>query len=142
MTSDGISSEDWDRLHDLALKIVNAPDDEDQVWLDELFRCLAQLREKYGEKASLLATEADYLEDRKDAERLFLKAFDIAISAGDADNISEIALSIADLYASELKDVQSASRWLEIAASHLPDDVDRTEYEMIAEALDRLKDSQ
>ena len=30
MTSDGISSEDWDRVHELALNIVSAPESDER----------------------------------------------------------------------------------------------------------------
>jgi hypothetical protein len=143
MTSDGISSEDWERVHELALDIVNAPDSDDRKAYDELIAYLDQLRIKYGERASLLATQADYVDDPREAERLLLKAFDIAIAQGDVPNVREISLSLADLYANDLKDVVAASRWLEISAAHIEDrdEMSRAEYQHIQEMIERLKHS-
>lgn len=142
MTSDGISTEDWDRVHELTLEIVNAFDD-DRKCRDDLFRYLDQLEETYGERPSLIAARADFVADRREAERLLLKAFDIAIGIGDSANICEIALSLADLYTNDVADVVSASRWLEVASAQLRDDVeaDRIEFNDIADALERLKRS-
>ena len=141
MTSDGISSEDWDRVHELALDVVNAPDDEDEIVRERLFEYLRGLTLKYGELPSIVATQADYADDPLESEALFLRAFDLAQSRDDRSNIREISLSLADLYASDLRRPTDASRWLEVAGAYIvPDsEMDRSEHQRIAEAIARLK---
>lgn len=141
MTSDGISTEDWDRVHELALNIVNAIDGEDQAPYDELFSYLAHLRSKYGERASILATEGDYADNPREAERLYVMAFNIAAAAGDIANVREIALSLAYLHANAIKDAAAASRWLEIAAPNITaaDLQSTAEYASIQEDIEQLR---
>jgi hypothetical protein len=109
MTSDGISSEDWEEVHELALAVANASDDEDGPHRERLFACLHKLISKYGELPSILATRADYVDDPTEFERLFLRAFDLALARGDQSNV---------LPESEM---------------------DRLEYQHIEEAIARLK---
>src|SRR6185436_8643004 len=101
------------RVHDLALLIVNTEDEDHDRARERMLAYLSDLTLKYGELPSLLATRADYVEDDNESERLLLRAFDLAVTAGDAANVREIALSIASLYANELAEPIPASRWLE-----------------------------
>jgi len=141
MTSDGISSEDWGKVRDLAVALANASDDEDEPHRERLLAYLRELVSKYGELPSIVATQADYAGDPGESERLLLRAFDLAVGRDDKSNILEIALSLAKLYASELPRVVEASRWLEIARAHIrPDnEMDRIEYDDIEERIARLK---
>jgi hypothetical protein len=143
MTSDGISSEDWDRVHELAVDLVNASDDEGESVRQRLFECLRELTSKYGELPSILATQADYVDDPIESEALLLRAFDLVQSRGDRSNICEISLSLADLFA-ELRRPVDASRWLEIANAYIAPDreIDRSEYQLIKEAIARLTGDQ
>ena len=72
MTSDGIETADWDRVHELALDIVNASlagDDAAEARARTLLlSVLDEFDRKYGRKASLLATRADYVESSEDRE--------------------------------------------------------------------------
>lgn len=140
MTSDGISSEDWGAVHELALAAANAPDDESERHREQLFACLRKLTSKYGELPSILATQADYLGDPGESERLLLRAFDLALTRRDRSNTLEIALSLADLYASHLPRIGDASRWLEIANAYIDpaSEIDRIEYKHIEETIARL----
>ena len=64
MTPDGISADDWDQVHELALAIVNAEEEvEGADHRNRLLKYLRELRSKYGELPSILATEADYVLD-------------------------------------------------------------------------------
>jgi len=140
MTSDGISSEDWDEVHELALAVVNAPDDESDRHREQIFACLRRLIAKYGELPSILATQADYVDDPAESERLYLRAFDLAQARDDRPNICEISLSLADFYASDVRRLRDAFHWLEIANAYIrPDsDMDRLEYEGIEQAIARM----
>jgi hypothetical protein len=62
-TSDGMSGEDWDLVHELALEIANAEDGspEEELSRNRLLRYLDELEERYGRRPSILATRADYV---------------------------------------------------------------------------------
>jgi hypothetical protein len=142
MTSDGISAEDWDRVHDLVLDIVNSGDDENKERLRGLlFGYLDDLTMKYGELPSIYATRADYVDRPLESERLLLRGFDLAVDRDDQPNIRAIALSLASLYASGLRDVVAATRWSEIARAHLnvEDESDMWEYKQIQDDIEALK---
>lgn len=142
MTSDGISSEDWDQVHQLAVDLANASDDEDDQVRERLFECLRGLISKYGELPGILATQADYVDDPLESERLFLRAFDLALAKKDRSNIREVSLSLANLYVSDLRRPADASRWLDVANAYIDGDseVDRAEYRHIAEAIAQFGD--
>lgn len=141
MTSDGISSEDWGKVHDLALAAVNASHDESDRCREQMLVYLRELVSKYGELPSILATQAVYVDDPAESERLFLRAFDLALARDDLSNVLEISLSLADHYASDWLRLGDASRWLEIAKAYIGPDSDesRQEYEDIEEAIERLR---
>jgi hypothetical protein len=71
-TPDGITTEDWDRVHDLALEVVNLSAEGDEAGSDaakiQLRELLDDLQEKYGPLPSLLATRADYVERVEDRD--------------------------------------------------------------------------
>jgi len=142
MTSDGISLEDWATVRELAVALANASDDEDEPHRERLLAYLRELISKYGELPSIVATQADYAGDPGESERLLLRAFDLALPIDDRSNVLEIALSLADLYASDLQRVVEATRWLEIASAHIDpeDETDRTQYKDIEETIERLKE--
>lgn len=141
MTSDGISSEDWDKVHEIALAAVNASDEESDRHCERMLDYLRELVSKYGESPSILATQANYVDDPDESERLLLRAFDLAMARDDRSNVLEISLSLADHYASDLLRLGDASRWLEIANAYIGPDSerDRIEYRHIDEAIARLK---
>lgn len=141
MTSDGISSQDWDQVHELALALANARDDEDAPYRERLLTYLRELISKYGELPSLLATQADYTGDSHESERLLLRAFDLAVGIQDRSNLREISLSLADLYLSDLHQWRPASRWLEIANAYIEptSEIDRSEYDRIELAIAILR---
>lgn len=137
MTSDGINSQDWDQLHNLAVQVANASGEEEDELRSQLLSYLQELESKYGELPSILATRADYAEDSRDSERLLLRAFDLAVAIADTTNVREIALSLADRYSTDLFDVPKASRWLAIAEPHIKSGSpeDREEYRGIERRL-------
>ncbi len=142
VTSDGISKEDWDRVHELAVELVNTDDEaEEEEVRTRLFALLDDLTEAYGELPNLVATRADYVDDPDESERLLLRGFDLAVARTDALNIRMIALSLAALYARDLLDDVSAIRWAEIAHAHLDptDESEKAEYERVLAAIEKLK---
>lgn len=67
MTPDGISNDDWHRVHHAACDIVNASAAGDEVLSDHhherLFEIIGELEVVYGRLPSLLATRADFMDD-------------------------------------------------------------------------------
>ncbi len=142
-TSDGISSEDWDLLHELALEVVNAePGAEEDLCRRRLLDYLDGLESKYGPLPSILATRADYLvDDIPGRLALFSRAYALAAEAGDARNQLHIASSLAVIYIEELEDAAEGSKWLARAKAHLGagTDVDRREYARVDKSFRRLQ---
>ena len=79
MTSDGITTEDWDEIHELALRIVNLSSEGDEHGSDEarheMLIVLDRLDMKYGPRPSLLATRADYVDSPELKEECLHRAF-------------------------------------------------------------------
>jgi hypothetical protein len=132
-TSDGISVEDWDVVHDLALQIVNSPDSDKERYRYQMLEYLAELEVKYGSLPSILATRADYLEEEDPArEELLLRAHALAAAQTDTANVVYVAQSLAELYLDK-RDLAEADRWLSTMRQHLlaRTDTDYSEYERI-----------
>lgn len=118
-TSDGISGEDWDVIHGLAVELVNAVDGDDEpACRAKLMQYLDRLEAKDGELPSILATRADYTQEAETKERLLRRAYDLAELRGDAQNCLHVAHSLADLYIEERRDPQAGSPWLERLRLH------------------------
>jgi hypothetical protein len=102
MTSDGINDDDWDRIHELAVDIVNCSANEDQAGearaRSALIVLLDRLDEKYGVKPSLLATRADYVDSAEEKQRLLMTAYSEAERIADHLNRQLIAHSLAEFY--------------------------------------------
>jgi hypothetical protein len=81
-TPDGITTEDWDRVHELALDVVNLSAEGDEAASDaaklQLRELVDDLQEKYGPLPSLLATRADYVERVEDREYWLTAAYEQA----------------------------------------------------------------
>jgi hypothetical protein len=109
-TSDGISTEDWEKVQEFAVDIANAPDDDGLR--NNLLKWLEQLERKYGSLPSVLATRADYL-DSEDPQReqLLIRAYSAAKSRADVHNLVHIAHSLAELYL-ERRCAADADQWL------------------------------
>ena len=102
-TSDGISTDDWDTVHELSLKIVNAEAEaEANIYTRQLLQYLDELDAKYGGLPSILATRADYLADylmdRTEREALLIQAYILAEALNDTLNMKETEDSLAELY--------------------------------------------
>ena len=132
-TSDGIISEDWDVIHELAVDIVNAPDNEKPAYSKKLADYLDSLEHKYGPLPSILATRADYLPDDDPARGdLLLRAYQSAEASGDCQNQLLVAQSLAELHLEKVE-LFDANRGLERMRSHLMamKDAEYSEYERL-----------
>lgn len=124
MTPDGISTEDWDRVHELALEVVNASGEGEEaasaaavVRLREL---LDDLQERYGPLPSLLATRADYIHDAPEEREYWLTAaYEQAQKRCDVKNLVWIAASLATLYVDDLRDPTRGAQWLTLLEEHV-----------------------
>lgn len=122
MTEDGIATEDWDRVHELAVEVVNWSAEGDipashraSLRLVEL---LDDLQEKYGPLPSLLATRADYLDGFEEREYWYLAAYRQADARGDAKNLESISESLASLYVENVR-WKEAAEWVGLLEQHL-----------------------
>lgn len=115
-TPDGIAAPDWDRVHQLAVDIVNCSAVEDADGEARaraaLMDTLDELEQKYGSEPSLLATRADYVESSEDRERLLLAALTEAKRTSDEKNQALTADSLAHFYIEEIQDFDQGAKWL------------------------------
>jgi hypothetical protein len=139
MTPDGISTEDWDQVHELAVDIVNASAADDgsagRVALKRLLEVLDRLQRKYGPLPSLLATRGDYLADPAEREYWLEAAHEQALLRQDDKNLVWIASSLASLYVEDLRDARLGREWVDKLETYLR----RTPNESEAEELARLR---
>jgi len=123
MTPDGISSEDWGRVRELACEIVNLSGEEryeaSEQATHELLDLLVELQQKYGPLPSLLATQADYVESESEREHLLHAAYREAEMKGDVGNQTWIAHSLASHYIDGVPNDPEGERWLSIAEERL-----------------------
>jgi hypothetical protein len=121
MTSDGIDGSDWDRIHELAVDIVNASaeGDDDSAERTRLFEALDALECKYGRLPSIVATRGDFAESVDEQVTLLLEAFALATARGDHSNRLHIADSLARAYVEELFDADRGRQWLDTLAGCL-----------------------
>jgi hypothetical protein len=137
-TPDGIARADWDRVHQLALDIVNASSLDDAPVgaraKGELLALLDELQERYGPLPSILATRADYLDDPRQQEQQLLDAYRIAEGRHDERNLVWIASSLAAFYLEDLRNASEGRRWLDTLGAHLracPDASESEEYDRL-----------
>ena len=147
MTPDGISTEDWDRVHQLAVDIVNASSDGDPAASESagvrLRELLDELQEKYGPLPSLLATRADYVEGHDEQEYWLMAAYEQAVKLGDPKNLVWVASSLAEFHLEEAADPVKGSQWLARLEQHLlasPNAFEAKEAVRLQGILHRLKE--
>jgi hypothetical protein len=119
MTPDGISTEDWDEVHGHALAVVNAETDEaSDAATRDLLACLDRLEDRYGERPSILATRADYVDDEQHQRLLLERAYDLATGRDDHRNALWTALDLVKLRLQQGA-LGDAEGWLSRAREHL-----------------------
>jgi hypothetical protein len=147
MTPDGIATEDWDRVHELALEVVNASAEGEEAASKSatlrLRELLDELQQKYGPLPSLLATRADYISDGPEERDYWLAAaYEQAQKLGDTKHLVWIAASLATLHVDDRRDLVEGSRWLTQLEEHLratPDDSEAAEVVRLRGILETLK---
>jgi hypothetical protein len=142
MTSDGIVDDDWDRIRELAVDVVNASaDGDDSVERTRLFEGLDRLEQVYGRLPSIVATRGDFTESPAERVELLREAFELATRRGDAINEVHIADSLARTYVEDLRDRDNGRLWLDVLARCLRlagDEIDISGYEALEAAWARL----
>src|SRR5437773_4306122 len=119
-TPDGISSEDWSRVHEMGVEIINAPDVESESRCRRrLFEYLNFLEAKYGALPSILATRADFKTDPNEKEERLRRAYALAESSGDARNALYVAHSVAGLCIEDVNSMPEGIRWLECMSRYV-----------------------
>ena len=146
MTTDGISTEDWDQVRGLACQIVNTSsqgnEEASSKYTERLLLLLDNLQAKYGELPSLLATRADYIEDLSERLRLLKKAYELAERRQDRSNQGLIASSIAQIYIEELANLENSGVWLDALEKSLDGSSsqgDVEEFNKLKKKVERLK---
>lgn len=120
-TSDGISDNDWSAVEDLVLNIVNqsANGQDDQSFRLALLFKLESLEEQYGRLPSLLATQADFTDDRTQALVLLKEAYINAGKLNDYKNLSYVSASLSEFYAEDIVSYEKLCFWAEIFKTNL-----------------------
>jgi hypothetical protein len=144
VTSDGIETADWEKVHELAVAIANCSEDK-SADADEfgrtrgrLFSLLDELEGKYGARPSLLATRADYVDSSVERERHLRRAYDAARELDDVKNLVWVASSLASYYMEEASDLDEGAQWLGALREHLlisPDEHEEAEVQRLEELL-------
>jgi hypothetical protein len=130
-TPDGVSTKDWDRVHELAIEIVNASGAKNHsLWAAltrRLLGVLDELERKYGPLPSVLATRADYVDASGEREYWLEAAHGQALARGDTRNLVWIATSLASFYLEEMNDASRGRHWLGKAEEYLESSPDEAE---------------
>lgn len=137
-TSDGISTNDWNKVTMIALEIANESVTASEQRLAELaakmLSLLDKLLRKYGERPSLLATKADYVANADDRCALLTRAFEISNVENDRRNKLLTSSSLVEFYLEEAIDVDKGRRWLHVLRQCLidtPDEEAQATYERL-----------
>jgi hypothetical protein len=146
VTPDGIRDEDWDRVHELAVEIVNAGEgDEGDECTAELMSYLDRLEEKYGLLPSIVATRADYVAEPRESLALLEHAYELARERQDRKNMLYVASSLVSLQIDGFRNAEEAQKWLNAlgeALKYTGDDSDIREHEKLTRALEQLRQAE
>lgn len=113
-TSDGIATNDWETIRDLAATVVNRSGAGDDGSLDRkrLLRALDKLEKKYGRLPSILSTRADYVDDPELSLSLLKEAYVTADERSDVKNKAFISSTLSELYLETFQRKDLARFWL------------------------------
>jgi hypothetical protein len=133
VTPDGITTEDWDRVHELALEVANSSGESDDVATESasrrLLALLDALQKKYGPLPTLLATRADYVDTSEERDYWLSAAYEQARVRSDKKNLVWISSSLAALHLEDLGDPVKGAEWLARLREQLQATPDASEFE-------------
>ncbi len=116
MTPDGISTEDWDEVHDIAVQIANLSSVGDDAGGNlaqvRMLSLLDRLDAKYGPRPSLLSLRADYVDSPLVKEDLLLRAYASAEELNEPNSKVWGASELAAYYIEEAGDLRKGADWL------------------------------
>jgi len=132
MTSDGISTRDWNGILDISARIANAAmaDDEclSKTLKEKLLAELQKLEIKYGTLPSIIATKADCVDSVDERIALLKRALMLASERGDEKNQVFITSSISQIYVEEIHDLIEGTEWVSMLEDLLEKYWDEEEY--------------
>ena len=122
-TSDGISKEDWNQAQEIVEKITYAGSlgGSSKLLAKKLIVYLDTLKQKYGRLPSILATQADYINEPEQELSLRKEAYITALEIRDYKNIAYISSSLARFYKETNRNTQNAKFWVRIFEKSLQD---------------------
>lgn len=143
-TRDGIAACDWDIVTSLAAEIANSVCERGnncaaETATKKLLQQLARLEEKYGRLPSIVATQADYVNDVRERVRLLEDAWILAKNTRDNVNLVFIASSLAETFIDELEDQNNGRKWLERLEDGLGNNWHDGEYRQVNQLRQRLE---
>ena len=114
-TSDGIRHCDWVEIESLAEAIVDASSSgaDDKILVNNLISKLRNLEKRYGRLPSILATEADYVENDVEQVKLLKEAYVSSCETNDVKNKSFVSASLAEFYTEKDINPEKAKYWLD-----------------------------
>lgn len=97
----GLNKSDWDSVHETVCEFVNATLAEDDIIAESrneaLMVLFKSLKEKYGDHPSIIATEADFMDDDEQRLAIYKKALEIVKKMNYKEEVDEIIDSIGNL---------------------------------------------
>lgn len=142
-TSDGIPTNVWSRIHDLALDYANSITAGKTANAERarraMLRTLNSLQSRFGKRPSILATKGEYVKVASRRRNLLMDAFDAARRRGDKVNMTLIASSLAEFFADEAKDIEQAQKWAHQLEKALVGHFDKTEAQVLKSLKQRFR---
>lgn len=133
-TSDGILLSEWDNVKAVAADYANAVLSQDDIAMERarqrMLSLMNRMFRKYGERASILATKADYVVSNRRRAVLLLRAYTLARQAKDFKNVTLVASSLAEFYFDDEQDNDLGDVWLERLGDALKDYSDHSEMDV------------
>ncbi len=134
------SDDEWTRVKDVAISIVNASAAEDTSVAESLFEdlkeVLGELRDTYGEHPVLLETAADFASDPQESLQLYRQAAQLAEQHDLPAN--SIRVSLIELLIS-LASFEEAWQVLKQAEEEVEQTADTAEVDLLNELRSRLR---
>jgi hypothetical protein len=135
-TSDGISADDWNVVRDLVMVVLaSTTSDHRSASITRLFTFLDELERRYGTRASILATRADFLDDNRRRVEMLEEAYSLASVQRDRANMLFIAHSLAEFFLDDPPHPPNAEKWL----AHMERQLASVDHPEMAASYERLR---
>lgn len=118
MKSGRVSKSEWDKITQIAIDIVNANMNDDEILEDSLKKKiideLDKLAVKYGDNCRILSTKADYTDDASESIALLEKSYDLAEKENDVLDKVLISASLAEQYWEDFCNSEKTKEWIKV----------------------------